>query len=893
MDDLSGLSWTPASGREATRPPPMNPTSAFSQLRPTPPESGRSSPYLSAGPPVRSKVSSTAPTPADDSFANLVSFKSASSAKSLSLLEQQKHLAEQKTRQEAERKAQLEAQYGGNNAQFWDSLAKPQTSKSSATPDQLMEQSQTTTDEDDLLAAFNSSAPVDASTNFPVPGSGRSSNNTPVLELGQDVKWPMNNPSIISDDDDDPFGLRELNSKDMPQPTSPKTDDEDVLGVLGRPAAESASKSDVEISVIKEPSRSPSPAVSATDRHIAELVDMGFSADKAREALEVTESGTDVRAAVGWLLNQAHEEAKQKARSRDRGFGKDELGDRSRERERLSDSRRPEQRNNSVPAWMQNEELSRSATSRVDNRSPASIDKDAAAVAAEFGNNLFKSANSLWKTGTKKVQQVVQEFNSLADLGQPRWMRESSTTSEKARSQSRGNSPPNPKNFTDEAMLLELGGRPSKSSRRREDMSKAQIPRSRSPQPAFQMDMRSQSREEPRDRLSRVHAEEQAAQAYISPARRSKAAATSPASESQPDLFEQLSPVRQPTRPATTSPLPQASQSLPSKHLPARPKAPLREIPQVSAVALASSHSHRQKGSDAFRRGDYAAAHASYSSAISELPENHPIMVILLCNRALTGLKVGEPKSAIRDADTAISIIGPSKGESEKIDLGNGEPSKDMREVFGKSLMRKAEALEQLERWAEAAQVWRDAVEAGHGGSTSIQGRNRCEKAAGISQPTSRTSTPATSTRPRPLEKPATPSTRPTPTNTHTAKPTEAVSRLRAANEAADRADNEKFALADSVEARIAAWKGGKQDNLRALLASLDAVLWPEASWKKISMSELILPNKVKIQYMKGIAKVHPDKIPVNATTEQKMIAGSVFNALNEAWDKFKRENAL
>jgi len=91
----------------------------------------------------------------------------------------------------------------------------------------------------------------------------------------------------------------------------------------------------------------------------------------------------------------------------------------------------------------------------------------------------------------------------------------------------------------------------------------------------------------------------------------------------------------------------------------------------------------------------------------------------------------------------------------------------------------------------------------------------------------------------------------------------------------------------------LMAWKGGKQDNLRALLASLDSVLWPEAEWKKVSLAELVLPNKVKIQYMKGIAKVHPDKIPVNATTEQRMIASAVFSILNEAWDKFKSENGL
>lgn len=58
-------------------------------------------------------------------------------------------------------------------------------------------------------------------------------------------------------------------------------------------------------------------------------------------------------------------------------------------------------------------------------------------------------------------------------------------------------------------------------------------------------------------------------------------------------------------------------------------------------------------------------------------------------------------------------------------------------------------------------------------------------------------------------------------------------------------------------------------------------------------MNELIMANRVKIVYMKAIAKVHPDKIPQNATTEQKMISAAVFATLNEAWDKFKKENGL
>lgn len=242
------------------------------------------------------------------------------------------------------------------------------------------------------------------------------------------------------------------------------------------------------------------------------------------------------------------------------------------------------------------------------------------------------------------------------------------------------------------------------------------------------------------------------------------------------------------------------------------------------------------------------------------LPDKHPITIIIRSNRAMTALKVGEPKSALTDADAMLDLIGPSKGENEQIDL-DGEPPKPMKDFFGKALMRKAEAQEQLERWEDAAKTWKLAVETGHGGGQSIQGRNRCEKAAGISKPTSKPSTPVRRP-PASTPAPKKPSALADLTDSAAASQnSEAVTRLREANQAAERADDEKFALTDSVDARLAAWKGGKQDNLRALLGSLDTVLWPEAGWKKVNMSELIMPNKVKINYMKGIGKVHPDKV--------------------------------
>jgi len=176
-----------------------------------------------------------------------------------------------------------------------------------------------------------------------------------------------------------------------------------------------------------------------------------------------------------------------------------------------------------------------------------------------------------------------------------------------------------------------------------------------------------------------------------------------------------------------------------------------------------------------------------------------------------------------------------------------------MKEFWGKALMRKAEALEQMEKWREGGDVWKQCVEGGVGGATAVQGRQRCEKALAPKPVVSRTVTPKP--KPRPPPKSALSDLGPS------APDSAAVERLRAANIAAEKADDEKFALADQVDAKISLWRDGKRDNLRALLGSLDNVMWPGSGWKKISIADLVTTGKVKINYMKAIGKCHPDKV--------------------------------
>lgn len=810
----------------------------------------------------RSPSPSKPATSAGDSFANLVSFNSSATNKNLSLIEQQKRLQEEKAKKEAENRSRYEAQYGGQNSQFWDSLEQGRTQSPATAP--VSQSVSSPADDDDILAAFNAAAPVDASTHFPVPSSDtspRNGSNVRQESPTRGITMHDNTGGLDAFDDDDPFGLNQLKPKSAPAPP-PAQDDDDFLGLLGKPVSEVPRKQPTPTSTAppgldrdSDVSHMPSNEV---DRAIAELVDMGFPADKSRQALQTTSSGTDIQAAVGWLLTQAHAESRQKSQ------GRSPANVPSHERMERSDSRQ-----RGTPSWMREERSQ--APRRDDSRSPGTGEKDPAQIASQFGNNLLKTAGSLWKTGSKRFQQAVNEFNADHDSSQPKWMRDAASPREEPfpqplptrRGDGAERQQPKPQDFTDEALLLEAGDSRPPRKPARPQPSGNDIRNHSSPppvqqlrQPHFLQRPSRPSSTEPKSRVSRFAAEEQSAQAYVSPARRKRPQAPPPAPEPNVDLFDSPAPsIDQSKSPVPTQTTPPARPT----PIPVRPKAPARSIPPISSEALQSIHRHREKASDAFKRGDYAAAHQSFSTALDMLPDKHPIIIIIRSNRAMTALKTGEPKSAIDDADSILSLIGPSKGEQETIDLGNGESPKAMKEFFGKALMRKAEALEQLERWTDAASTWKLAVESGHGGSTSIQGRNRCEKAAGISKPLSKPAAPAMK-RPTPAPKKAS-ALSDLGGGSSSGQDSEAVSRLREANKAAERADEEKFALSESVDARIANWRNGKQDNLRALLGSLDTVLWPEAGWKKINLSELVLPNKVKIQYMKGIAKVHPDKV--------------------------------
>ncbi|KAF7299270.1 UBA domain-containing protein 7 [Mycena indigotica] len=350
------------------------------------------------------------------------------------------------------------------------------------------------------------------------------------------------------------------------------------------------------------------------------------------------------------------------------------------------------------------------------------------------------------------------------------------------------------------------------------------------------------------------------------------------------DLFgtEEVSkPVQQQrSRPQKPAPKRTAS-SRPSA--PPVPTIPPRVQVPLSSSTLRTSRTHSAGANEKINLGQYAAASALYTLAIDALPGGHVLLVPLLTKRAEARLKEGDFRGVEEDCvnvegiasegGRTLGVEGVIKveadGEMVDIDIGG---------AVLEAWKRRAEALEGRERWADAGKDWERVAGASWAGTKDrdegVRGAGRCRK---MLEPKPVVAAP------KPKPKPAPSITKPT------GPPPEAVAKYRAAIQAQEDEDTAKYQLKDTVDGKLLAWKGGKETNIRALLASLDTILWPELGLQTSGMKDLVTPGQVKIRYVKAIAKLHPDKLNAsNSTLEQRMLANGVFGALNEAWNAFK-----
>ena len=300
------------------------------------------------------------------------------------------------------------------------------------------------------------------------------------------------------------------------------------------------------------------------------------------------------------------------------------------------------------------------------------------------------------------------------------------------------------------------------------------------------------------------------------------------------------------------------------------PRPPPKASPQqttTSDPATFFADKERKQGNYLFNKNQFPEAEAAYTLAIDMLPPGHSELVLLSNNRAAARLKQNKYHECLADCSVAIDVA------RKQMSLQTGDT--DWKAQMIKALHRKACALEGLHLFEAAIGVYEEYVRMDGSRSAQVtQGIMRCQQALLDSKK-------------NPPPQP------PRPTNGHQWKPandmsafpdidfnmfvpaqapeekarleeinkSKAVKEMRNREKQKEAEDAERLSKEDKVSAQIAVWKTGKDKNLRALLGSLELILWPGVQWKGVTMGELLEPRKCKMAYMKAIAKVHPDKV--------------------------------
>ncbi|UZJ51725.1 hypothetical protein CBS101457_001045 [Exobasidium rhododendri] len=708
----------------------------------------------------------------------------------------------------------------------------------------------------------------------------------------------------------DDFSATPTRSINVSRQSFPDVSDDDILGSLGgsldpsmtRQQQTEAPAPQSSVSPSKKPARSASPPPHV----LGQIVEMGFSPAQARKALAATSSGLDVSAAIEMLVGEA-------SGSMQRSH---EQSNDSMERDRRAAVRLQREEDGEVQGRRKRAPADRyEAEAGERNKESATISgldippewqKQADQIysqASEIGASMFSKANAFWSTAKAQAQRAIDErSNSGIESGQSSGRSSPSTAGDKAKSRrwavgtrdggagQRREWQGKPKWMTDAENEVETvkGGddaavkfKASSGGFKDEEGAGDELQAAAS---SFLERKQGAQKIEPKER----------AQAMPTGELWNDANGSVDTPLAVPEVSRRLSPFAAKETGTSSRPAPQSASR---NHTEARKvlvERIHRRLTQDGATAVETSSKHKNVGNELFRRGAYGEAELAYSSGLLALEENPTSLrrIALLNNRASARLKNGDARSAIKDTKEVLTLIVIGENEKPSPFLLY-RPSKEhalplpeyegvnLREAYAKALLKRAQAEEMLEQWDPAKSVWslleRYEKEEGSGKAGIINlraaqdGHKRCSKM--LQGKTVESSIPATRT------------VHASAVKAIARAEVAAKERIRAENAVAAAEEAEKDNLRDIVDKRVASWKNGKEKNVRALLASLENVVWSGLKWKKVGMHEVVMDNQVKRVYMRAIGKLHPDKLtPKSNTIEERMIGGAVFSVLNDAW---------
>lgn len=116
-----------------------------------------------------------------------------------------------------------------------------------------------------------------------------------------------------------------------------------------------------------------------------------------------------------------------------------------------------------------------------------------------------------------------------------------------------------------------------------------------------------------------------------------------------------------------------------------------------------------------------------------------------------------------------------------------------------------------------------------------------------------------------------------------------ALSEMRQREEAKKKSDSEEDDVRKRLEPRIKAWseEHGQKKQLRALLGTMQNILWAEANWTAVGLGDLLDDSKCRKAFHKASRVVHPDKTH-HLDAEKRFLAKRIFDALSQAKKEFE-----
>lgn len=300
-------------------------------------------------------------------------------------------------------------------------------------------------------------------------------------------------------------------------------------------------------------------------------------------------------------------------------------------------------------------------------------------------------------------------------------------------------------------------------------------------------------------------------------------------------------------------------------------------VVSITEIELSGFNEFKDRATDLFKSGDYVAAIQEYEKSANTLPRGHPLRIISYSNLMASLLKTGQYKESLDVGSMALKLFPKDTIQWPQL-IQNSNPSKTYRDMWPKIVQRQAEAFEHSEKFQDAFISYQSLIENNFCTNRVMDGKRRCQKILNPEKPnvvSKKTSSQASSPSPNISE-----------------RVSKNLQKVKEDNRKQAEEESQRYALYDRVHDQIKLWESGNADDIRHLLSNLQTVVtWVD--WKPVSITDLVMPKKVKVTYLRAIAKTHPDKVPDSLSLDKKMIAESVFSSLSSAWEKFKSENDI